>query len=536
MRALNFESLNQALKVIEPIAQEIAPQALNEYKELYKEKSGNQEPIIMIYGMYSHGKSTLVNALLGKEAAKMDITPTTAAPDKYKWENADCILLDTPGISAKNEHTEIAETSAKTNELVVFVVESGSFEGNVVWNKIINLVQKGQKTCLIINDFDNCMDDEKRSERLKDEFRKHLQKAAEQAQLQDINIVEKIPLLFVNAKMALKGRLENKPQLVKFSGIYEVEKTLIEMVRSIDIDDTVSTLKRNLLQLISLCKISFATKSGNETLKLAEEQRSNIIAARDNAFRKIESKLSDSLDIHRSDIRSIYEQYSNNEAELKNAFSTVVESIASDIEETIKTQIEKAAKRVEELCAEYDRISVQLNPETMQGFSSADDFSILDTLKKQDWTNILKMCNWEELVKDSIVTVLQQLKEWFPSLLKGKGAKTFAKWAGNCTKILGPILTIGMTVYDIYGEFQAEEKAKEETQRRSQAISDAVETSVIRLKEAFMNQLSEIFEEIFDKVINEISEQVRKLQLQNSVDTKQLERLDSAEQLIEKMA
>lgn len=508
MNSLNFESINQALKIIEPIAREVNPQALDEYKELYKEKSGNQEPLIMIYGMYSHGKSTLVNALLGRESAKMDITPTTAAPDKYKWENADCILLDTPGISAKGEHTNIAKASAKANELVVFVVESGSFEGNVVWNEIINLVKKGQKTCLIINDFDNCMSDIERSERLKNEFRIHLQKAASQAQLQEINIVEKVPLRMVNAKMALKGRLENKPQLVERSGIYETENLLIEMVKDINLDDIILTLKRNLLLLIGLCRISLAGNSGNESLQLAEEQLHNIKVARDDAFMKIENELLDRLEFYKSDIRALYNDYGSSESELKKAFSAIVEKIAQEMEETFQTQINKASKTIEELCTNFNKLQVQIAPEFIQN----GNIELTPAATKGT-----------EIVGTITPMVMNILPKILPSTAK------FIPY-------IGTIITIITTLFQFFNESSAEQQAIEQAQRKNEVINEAVENSISRLKSAFMQKISEAFNEVFDDSINNISVQVRKMQEENAMLVKQQETLDSAEQLLEKTA
>lgn len=532
MNTLNFDILNRTSQLIEPVAKEYALQEFNAYKALYKEKSGNPESLIMIYGMYSHGKSTLVNALLGKEVAKMDITPTTSAPDKYKWDKGDCYLLDTPGISAKQEHTLIAANSSQKNELVVFVVESGSFEGNVVWNEIITLISKGQKTCLIINDFDNCMHDVERSERLKDNFRQHLQKTAKQANLQDIDVVAKVPLLFVNAKLALRGRLENRPELIKHSGIYEVENLLIEMVKSINVDDIIATLKRNLLHLINLCRISMASKSGDELLQLAEEQLYNIKLARDDAFTKIEGKLSDCLEFYKNEIRSVYENYGNDKEELQNALSKIVEKIAQEIQETIQSQIEKAAKKIQELCADFDKLRVKIAPEILQDNVNSDNPAVLDAVANLNWSQMLNALNWETFVQESIVTVLKQLKTWFPSFFVGKADKTFAAWAGTFTKYLGPVVTIGTILYQLYNEHAAEKKAIEEAERRNSAINDAVENTLNRLKEAFIKQISECFDNIFENLIDKLSNEVKKLQQENTITLKQQEKLNTAEQLL----
>ena len=71
------------------------------------EASDKRSPTIMFYGLYNAGKSTLINALCGKDVASTGDVPKTTAIQTVPWEGY--TLIDTPGINAHAEHTEIAQ-------------------------------------------------------------------------------------------------------------------------------------------------------------------------------------------------------------------------------------------------------------------------------------------------------------------------------------------------------------------------------------------------------------------------------------------
>ena len=71
---------------------------LGKVREELERLFAEQTPQVMLYGAFNAGKSTLVNALLGREEAAVQDIPTTFQVDRYPW-NGLC-LLDTPGINA----------------------------------------------------------------------------------------------------------------------------------------------------------------------------------------------------------------------------------------------------------------------------------------------------------------------------------------------------------------------------------------------------------------------------------------------------
>ena len=57
---------------------------LRAIQDLYKLKVNNLKPQIMMYGIYNAGKSSVINALIGKDVAKVADIPTTDNVDLYQ--------------------------------------------------------------------------------------------------------------------------------------------------------------------------------------------------------------------------------------------------------------------------------------------------------------------------------------------------------------------------------------------------------------------------------------------------------------------
>ena len=52
--------------------------AFRELQTIFEDKREESDATIMVYGVYNAGKSTLINALIGKEVAEVDDVPKTA--------------------------------------------------------------------------------------------------------------------------------------------------------------------------------------------------------------------------------------------------------------------------------------------------------------------------------------------------------------------------------------------------------------------------------------------------------------------------
>ena len=104
--------------------------------EMY-DKISNGRVEIVIFGEISTGKSALINALIGKQIADVDVqggwtqqvwgTRWEGAGHRiHGFENSELVLIDTPGINevGGTDRAELAETTARQADLILFVTDS----------------------------------------------------------------------------------------------------------------------------------------------------------------------------------------------------------------------------------------------------------------------------------------------------------------------------------------------------------------------------------------------------------------------------
>ena len=285
-----LSDIEKAEQTITPVAQQLAPGALEEFQKLKQSKLyelAHNKPKLMFYGIYSHGKSTLINALLGRDEAEMDIDPTTSEVHAYECPALNCMLIDTPGFQAQQTHTAIAEEECRKSNLIVFVLQSREFEGDIVWNKLKEVVERGQKACIIINDFDNCLDMPERKERILDKLRSRMQNV-----FNDPSVVKSVPFCLVNAKSALKARLEHKQKLAAYSRIADVEDLFRSLIKDCNLREvTERSLTQAFGQLIGECRAAAAAKLNDNALSEAEKTLQSLKKYREQFFSRLYTEL-----------------------------------------------------------------------------------------------------------------------------------------------------------------------------------------------------------------------------------------------------
>lgn len=117
------------------------------------ETEKKREPVVMFYGLYNAGKSTLGNALCrlrGGAELKMGDIPTTVSIQEIHWNGY--TLIDTPGINAQDAHTEIAEGEIRKSDVIFFVVDnSDTFDTELVYEAIVKILKIGKPLAIVIN-------------------------------------------------------------------------------------------------------------------------------------------------------------------------------------------------------------------------------------------------------------------------------------------------------------------------------------------------------------------------------------------------
>lgn len=115
-----------------------------------QEANEKKSPTIMFYGLYNAGKSTLINALCKSDIAPVGDVPTTTTIQTVPWEGY--TLIDTPGINAHTEHTEIAEKEIRQSDVILFIMDNAdTFDNAIVYQAIVDILKMGKPLAIVIN-------------------------------------------------------------------------------------------------------------------------------------------------------------------------------------------------------------------------------------------------------------------------------------------------------------------------------------------------------------------------------------------------
>lgn len=193
-----------------------------------RERLDTNLPRIMLYGVYNSGKSTLLNALLGREEAAVADKPETYKLTSYSWNGYE--LLDTPGIDAPIEHEIISREALTRCQVVLFVISAAhSFENQAIFEAMRDVVQQGKRLFIVLNDKEAKGADNADMAATKRSIQRNLMAvgfSAEEAAA--------FRLCVVNAKFALLGRLHKNDKMVEASHILELERLVGEEIRRVN--------------------------------------------------------------------------------------------------------------------------------------------------------------------------------------------------------------------------------------------------------------------------------------------------------------
>ena len=151
---VSVESTLAKLQACPPQERQRLQRDIEQLQQMYhKATSGRIE--IVVFGEISTGKSALINALVGRKVADVDVQGGwTKTVQASKWENceyhlpgfedSEVILVDTPGINevGGGEREELAEVTARKADLILFVIDSDINETEYVALVELAAVQK----------------------------------------------------------------------------------------------------------------------------------------------------------------------------------------------------------------------------------------------------------------------------------------------------------------------------------------------------------------------------------------------------------
>ena len=456
------------------------PSAVPAIRKMVAARKASAEATIMVYGVYNAGKSTLINALLGVEKARVADTPETDRIQGYRW--GDFEILDTPGIDAPQAHQQVTREQLYGADVVIFVVNPlGVVEEQGTLLALLELVARNKKIFLVLNRKNPL--DPLEAARIKDQLRERIQQLAEERGLQQV--LSHIPMLEVNARSALKAKLEGKDNLLQNSGFPKFESELNSFFASVEHREIISGVATELIAFL------------NETLSLLDKRRDHASGARIDAFyaqiarREIDVRTvlkalveAKAANIAKTAVMTINQNPEGAQGKIDALIRHSNEQVCAELDAELKRLALDAAALLEEMLEEIRvqqedmGVTVELNVPGLSGTEQGEasrnsiDLDMLETGVRQAGTM---------LKAEHFVSAMKLGKELLPTLFKGIGPVTMGKLAeqvvGKVLPAIGIVFQVGKMLYSVFAgdpeqqrlEAQARHE-EQERERRDQAI------------------------------------------------------------------
>lgn len=350
-------------------------------------------PSIMFYGVYNSGKSSIINVLAGNYIAKVGDVPTTGNIQKIPWNGF--MLIDTPGIVANEEHTEIADDEIKRNDVILFVIDDvGTFENKSISTAIVKIIKTGKPIIVVINQKEASIDGAY-SEKIKSKIIPKIMENIEMAgKNQGFANLTKSPnycgIVSINAMTAETAReiKDNKEgfnslwDLSQFEGLISLMEQELKKSEGINLlKPALKILREEILKYIDNLQaeiLSDVDERYKESLKEIERKKSSI-------FKNIITLGKTEIYSYEDKIYTLISQGKNNEElveEIKSKLVGIINNqfkgISTDIDNSFNLYNAKFGEKVESRELEFQ--DNNLNLIKNQQDSNVDIGNILNTI------------------------------------------------------------------------------------------------------------------------------------------------------------
>lgn len=516
-----FSQFYQIIDDVKPFLEIYTPD--NNAIDLSIQKVNERTLSILLYGAYNAGKSTLINVLLGKNAAAIGEIPTTDRVDEFNWEGYK--LLDSPGVNAPIEHEKITLDRLQKTDLVVFVIRQDDQDVKDIYDRIFDCITKNKYVFVVLNynGLDPNLFGEGSVELLVNQINKILLIEAKNHNLEN-TLTEKISVLPINLNTALKGKLENKDRLLEHSGYntfitqfsewvkhYDNERHFVEVIKNYLSETLVSPITDELNKRTS--ESSFQKELSQEIYRL-ETQR-NIL---------MNNAASELRHIVLSKKKILFSRLSEISSEIQ--FKQVIDEYIDDIEREFNNWFTQQSEHIQRVISDTKTLKGNdLLPEKNNGNQAVNQ--ALDHLTTTG-SDLLKN---QKLVQEGIVEALKILRS-NKIAFKGIWVKTFEKWAGKAAVIVSVITTI----VDIYRAGKKEDERNQQQESYRMQLYQTIETISNDVIQNLIKTIEEIINNIFEGAIQQYKNELIKLNEKATLAEKHLTEMQLISNRLEKIS
>jgi len=460
---------------------------VEELKSLVDEKIKNFKPSLMVYGTYNAGKSTLLNALFGKEEmAKTGDAPETFKVTEYKYNGY--TLYDTPGINAPIEHEEITQEHLKKSELILFVLSNdGSFEERFIYETIANVIKLKKPILIVLNNKKGIKrGSEEETEQLA-KINENIKKIGDEFGIK--NAEERVNIVIVNAKSALKAKIENKKVLLNRSNILELEQKIDELLAKSGSKDIINTLANNINSFIDDVIDNINSKIEDIGLRKIEELKTELEKLKKSTAIELKNTIKEDAKITLDNLRELL---------LEQDKEKIDEYIEKRVQDSIEYLEGKLKSIQDELKVKVDNFNNELKEIKVQ--KDALKINNIDITPEEKISN-----NNQNDIGDIIGKSLPTILATFP------------------IKIPATIVTIATTLFSVFfGNSKEKDKAKaklDERRERYMIAKNKANSFAHEFKKSFNQAIDDSLNNLFNDTLKELN----KLSANLSFESKKVE-------------
>jgi hypothetical protein len=456
--------------------------------ELLADRSGAATPRIMVFGTYNAGKSTLINALVGKEVAPVADHPETDHVTSYPWHRF--LLDDTPGIDAPSKHEQVTRAHLDRSDVVLFVLATdGTLEEKRTFDEIIGLVRGGKPTRIILNNKSGFQPDSPDLLSLRDRLAENMSRAAAIAAIEDIEA--RAPIRLVNAASGLRGRREGKLALLANSGLLELEADITELCEATGKAQMAYTVCRRIAKQIDLALSVLPADNGMQPFREAADavaaERVRLTAVLDHATQEAAVQF---------------------ESAVKHALSrrgpqlgpSATSEAADAVSAVIERELRKTQRVFGDIGAAFIGDAVAVGPVSGPGIPLPGRAALSDA--EQDggfgFSDAAKLVAsaLSQLDRQTIVDGFMAAKQAFPAAFKGLGPTFF----GRIAPLIGPAIQTATGIHDAYSAHREMQQAFERDKSRQLALAQQLADAGRKMRGALNEQCLGLIESIFGPV------------------------------------
>lgn len=478
---LQYQNVIQNVKGTQNIASKYGIDTTQILAELQK-KAEDSVLHIMLYGAYNAGKSTLINALLGKESAGVADIPKTDKVDYYNWNGA--MLLDTPGVNAPIEHEEVSLEQLKRSSVILFVIRDGDMDSKNIYDRLIDLLQREKKIFIVLN---NQLPSEEDRQKAAEHIRDILVSKAKEYKI-GLDIFSSIEIIPMNIQTALRGRLINQPKLLAHSGF---DHFIEAFERWFNVQNSEKEKFSGFKNYVNECWYN-PTLNCISNLKQSEDklkieglnQDKNVLESQKNTILlDVNRMIRDQVISNKPTIHQILSS-GQDEFSVRNDIEQIFYNMSKNVENSLRSSIESFSFQFNQ------RYNFLLENMVEKGSSFGDKIgeSIKEGLKD----------------KDNLKQALMYGRQFKIPGLKGRWEKTLGDWAGKAAGVL----KIGIMLFDAYSASEEEDRRNAKQRQLVIELNQITEQIANDFSKSASSSVEETINQFFNEQIGNVQKSI----------------------------